>query len=197
MLCIATLTGLQINVPSSYTFLCFLPFQGRETSTKAQTPENEFAWCCWAVHRLSNQNRLWFFIEYNIIYYNMKLWKQNSLARGNKQTPPRAVRSKSYMDRDGRQLQSSPGSWDGYPPWNEKKFAPENRPGPKRKRESLPTIHFLGAIYVSFREGNQTLQIVNLYIYQLPYELVQDFCISIKFEIPPIKLTRGSCKPLN
>ena len=32
-------------------------------------------------------------------------------------------------------------------------FAPENRPKPKRKRESLPTIHFQGLCHVSFREG--------------------------------------------
>ena len=34
-------------------------------------------------------------------------------------------------------------------------FAPENRPGPKRKRESIPTIHFQVRT-VSFREGIQT-----------------------------------------
>ena len=33
------------------------------------------------------------------------------------------------------------------------KFAPENRPKPNRKRESIPTIHFQGLCYVSFREG--------------------------------------------
>ena len=32
------------------------------------------------------------------------------------------------------------------------KFAPENWPGPKRKRESIPTIHFQRRA-VSFREG--------------------------------------------
>ena len=31
--------------------------------------------------------------------------------------------------------------------------APENRPKPKRKRESLPSIHFQGAFAVSFGEG--------------------------------------------
>ena len=32
--------------------------------------------------------------------------------------------------------------------------APENRPGPKRKRESIPTIQFQVRKAVSFREGN-------------------------------------------
>ena len=38
--------------------------------------------------------------------------------------------------------------------------APENWPGPKRKRESIPTIHFQGRA-VSFREGIW-LTIINL-----------------------------------
>ena len=34
-------------------------------------------------------------------------------------------------------------------------IAPENRPGPKRKRESIPTIHFQVRA-ISFREGNRS-----------------------------------------
>ncbi len=42
-------------------------------------------------------------------------------------------------------------TWYRYPKTNSH-FAPENGPGPKRKRKSIPTIHFQ-VQFVSFREG--------------------------------------------